>query len=112
MLEVISNPFIAWAKHKFTSLFGNQHRDTSFRIVSFFRFLFITFNRNKTSSDEIEERGRDIQGDLSTRLVLRHLSISNTFHQNIKIQFTTQYSMYSYLNHHHGTAKEDNIIAA
>ena len=38
----------------------NKCSDTSFRIVNFSRFFFITCTRNKTFSEEIEERRREI----------------------------------------------------
>ena len=44
----------------FTCVFTNKYSDTSFKIVNFSRFLFITCTRNKTFSEEIEERRRDI----------------------------------------------------
>ena len=62
-LKVISSPFYACAKLMFTCVFTNKYSDTSFRIVSFSRFLFITCTRNKTFSQEIEECTRDIPAE-------------------------------------------------
>ena len=74
-MQVISSSFYACAKQMFTSVFTNKYSDTSLRIVSFSRFLFITCTRDKTFSEEIDERRRDIPADDSSiRLVFRHLA--------------------------------------
>ena len=54
---MISSPFHACAKQMFTSVFTNKYIviHISFRIVSFYRFLFISCTRNKTFSEEIQE---------------------------------------------------------
>ena len=70
-LNVISSAFYACAKQMFTSVFTNKCRDTSFGIVNFSRFLFITCARNKTFSEEIEERRRDIPHLLALRVWIR-----------------------------------------
>ena len=73
-LKVISSPFYACAKQMSTSVFINKYSDTSFRVVSFSHFLFITCTRNKNFLKEIEERRRNIPADSSTRVILRHLA--------------------------------------
>ena len=64
---MISSPFYACAKQMFNiCIFKQIYSDSSFRIVNFCRFLFITYTRNKIFSEE--EISRRIR---ITRLVLR-----------------------------------------
>ena len=53
-LTVISSPFYASAKQMVRSVFTNKYRDTSFRIVTFSRFLFTTCTRNKPFSEKMK----------------------------------------------------------
>ena len=53
----------------------NIYSDTSFRIISFSRFVFVTSLHSKQNlSEEIQKRLRDIPADSITRLVFRHLA--------------------------------------
>ena len=77
LLKVISSPYYACAKQMFTYLYlqTNIYSDTSFRIISFSRFVFVTSLHSKQNlSEEIQKRLRDIPADSITRLVFRHLA--------------------------------------